>query len=538
MVRGIATALVVGASLLCASARADDLPLILANGRIAFSDSTGIASMNPDGSGQWGVELQVGDTQPAWSPDGTKLAVVTHWAGREGIELLQPNGDALGMLTNDSGDAYPAWSPDGKTVAFTNGGGLYLIGTDGTGRRLLDANAGGGYIARPTWSSDGRTIAFSGYRSGPPPVNAGNHIYSVDVATGKETALTTGYSYDTNPAWSPDGKTIAFTSVRDGIQGFYAMNPDGTSVRRISSGTMYVDYAAWSPDGTQIAFAGNGQVGVMGSDGSNAHLLTGGYSSSFPAWQPVWSAPGCTITGTSANDLLVGGDGNDTICGLDGNDTLIGLGGNDTLVGGNGDDYLAGGTGHDQLEGGPGNDTIDARNGYSDVAAGGTGSDSAIISAAGGTYMSSIERPRVESDLAAWMPATADAFEPTNPSQLAFDGLIQDWWNSGSYPPHWIEVDLQYPRTIARVQLIAPQLGSDATVLLLGRSDVTQPYRLLNTFKGPFADLQEVDYSPKHPWTNVRYLRLEVGSADAWVSWREVEVYAPTAKKAKKKKKP
>lgn len=526
MVRGIATALVVGASLLCASARADDLPLATANGRIAFSDSTGIASMNLDGSGQWGVELQVGDTQPAWSPDGTKLAVVTHWAGREGIELLQPNGDALGMLTNDSGDAYPAWSPDGKTVAFTNGTDVFLINANGTGRRQLTNDSAYGYAQRPTWSPDGSTIAYGSYRG-----SAGQHIYAVDVATGKETALTTGSNYDTNPAWSPDGKTIAFTSSRDGLQGIFGMNPDGTSVRRISAGDMYVDFAAWSPDGTKIVFAGNGQVGVMGSDGSNAHLLTGGYSSSFPAWQPVRAMPGCTITGTSANDLLVGGDGNDTICGLDGNDTLIGMGGNDTLVGGNGDDYLAGGTGHDLLEGGPGNDTIDARNGTSDVAAGGTGSDAAIISAAGGTYMSSIERPRVEADLAAWMPATADAYEPTNPPQLAFDGLIQDWWNSGSYPPHWVEVDLQYPRTIGRVQLIAPQLGSDATVLLLGRSDVTQPYRLLNTFKGPFADLEEIDYAPKHPWASVRYLRLEVDSANAWVSWREVEVYGPKPKK-------
>ena len=123
--------------------------------------------------------------------------------------------------------------------------------------------------------------------------------------------------------------------------------------------------------------------------------------------------------------------------------------------------------------------------------------------------------------------------EPTNPSQLAFDGLIQDWWNSGSYPPHWVEVDLQYPRTIGRVRLVSPQIGSDATVLLLGRSADDQPFRLLHTFKGPFSDLQEVDYAPKQPWRSVRYLRLEVGSANAWVSWREIEVYAPM-RKAKK----
>jgi len=53
------------------------------------------------------------------------------------------------------------------------------------------------------------------------------------------------------------------------------------------------------------------------------------------------------LTGTSANNTLLGGWGNDTLSGLAGNDRLLGEQGNDTLIGGTGMDTLTGGTGRD-----------------------------------------------------------------------------------------------------------------------------------------------------------------------------------------------
>jgi Periplasmic component of the Tol biopolymer transport system len=95
------------------AARGASGPLV-ANGRIAFAAVGGLASMNPDGSGQWSVNLDVGDTQPAWSPDGTTLAAVSHWANKIGIIVQQPDGTNNWMLTTDPNDRYPSWSPDGR----------------------------------------------------------------------------------------------------------------------------------------------------------------------------------------------------------------------------------------------------------------------------------------------------------------------------------------------------------------------------------------------------------------------------------------
>lgn len=58
-----------------------------------------------------------------------------------------------------------------------------------------------------------------------------------------------------------------------------------------------------------------------------------------------------TLSGTTANDLIIGSAGADTI---------DGLGGDDCIIGGNGDDTLVGSDGVDVCIGGPGSDTLDA----------------------------------------------------------------------------------------------------------------------------------------------------------------------------------
>jgi len=77
-----------------------------------------------------------------------------------------------------------------------------------------------------------------------------------------------------------------------------------------------------------------------------------------PAASGTPSAPVCTITGTSGNDVLHGTPGDDVICGRGGKDRIHGRRGNDWLVGGAGHDRLVGDQGNDHLLGGGGSDHL------------------------------------------------------------------------------------------------------------------------------------------------------------------------------------
>jgi uncharacterized repeat protein (TIGR01451 family) len=96
----------------------------------------------------------------------------------------------------------------------------------------------------------------------------------------------------------------------------------------------------------------------------------------------VPNGSGCTIVGSSGDDVITGTADSDVICGLDGNDTLDGSTGRDTVRGGAGDDEVSGGDGNDTLTGGVGADSLMGGTGK-DLMQGGPGDDTL----AGGTQL-------------------------------------------------------------------------------------------------------------------------------------------------------
>ena len=74
-------------------------------------------------------------------------------------------------------------------------------------------------------SPDGRTIAF----------DLLGDIYTMPIAGGTPTRITSGLAYDQQPRFSPDGRQIAFTSDRGGGDNIWVMGADGSGARAITS---------------------------------------------------------------------------------------------------------------------------------------------------------------------------------------------------------------------------------------------------------------------------------------------------------------
>ncbi len=74
--------------------------------------------------------------------------------------FIRRRGETEARRTTHNGRSLePSWSPDGRQIAyarFGRGRGLYVMSSDGTGRRRVYGRS----VSRPVWSPDGTMIAF------------------------------------------------------------------------------------------------------------------------------------------------------------------------------------------------------------------------------------------------------------------------------------------------------------------------------------------------------------------------------------------
>jgi len=254
--------------------------------RIAFKfrGHAGIYTMAFDGTDVKSLTRHDNDFEPAWSPDGARIAFVIYKNSDQSLNIytiLADGSDVKQLTDNPSEDREPAWSPNGARIAFVRYSDrsthIYTMLADGSDVKQLTDNQS--YDREPAWSPDGARIVFS----------SGGDIYTMASDNGLDIRrLTDNQSDDREPAWSPDGARIAFASNRDGDYEIYTMAFDGTDVKQLTDNQSDDREPAWSHDGARIAFVGNDQIHTMTFDGTDVKQLTDNTRSFYTqlAWSP------------------------------------------------------------------------------------------------------------------------------------------------------------------------------------------------------------------------------------------------------------
>jgi len=237
------------------------------------------------------------NSQPAFSPDGQKLAFVQFLRGDPlGLWYATANGENA-TPTTTSGNV-PNWFPDGDQIAYVSnkekrsavwatslkkGNEQLIYGLDRDiqfarlspdGKRLVfnlaDAHGinnmwvdslGGGRPKQLTfdkelagfgcWSPDGRLIAYQMKRGDDA------FLMLMPAEGGEPIQLTSGHGRSWPYGFSPDGDKILFAGERNGIWNVYWFSRSTRQEKQLTNYTRmnaYVRYPSWSPLGTQVAY--------------------------------------------------------------------------------------------------------------------------------------------------------------------------------------------------------------------------------------------------------------------------------------------
>ena len=236
--------------------------------KLAFVRSGDIYVMNADGPGEPSniTNSSKNECSPTWSPDGTKIAysatteTCRYSTQAEFLSNLQDifvsnvdgSGEPVNLTNLYRGEADPAWSPDGTKIAFVRQS--YCDSDQGcsSGRfthRIFTMNAtdGSNQLQRtdsavnstfPDWAPNGARIAFS----------SAGVIYTMDFDGTDKVRVSQDSGYDSSPVYSPDGTKVAFTSTRiSGNSEVYTMGLNGGGLTNITN-DVADDYAPdWQP---------------------------------------------------------------------------------------------------------------------------------------------------------------------------------------------------------------------------------------------------------------------------------------------------
>ncbi len=203
------------------------------------------------------------DTHPAFSPDGRLIAFRS---GREGggIYIVPAQGGATRRICDFGYN--PAWSPDGTEIAVAThavldpltrspNSQIWRVSLETGQKRLIVKDDG----VQPSWSPDGQRIAYWSLSAG----HDGRILWTVPVDGGPAVkALDDGF-LNWNPVWSPDGHSLFFGSDRNGSFNLWRLPIEQSSglvsgkPQLVPASSPSAGFWSTSRDGRKVIFSAN-----------------------------------------------------------------------------------------------------------------------------------------------------------------------------------------------------------------------------------------------------------------------------------------
>ncbi len=243
----------------------------------------------------------LGDTTPAFSPDGKSLAFVRDTLDVREIYVLPLSGGSPAQIaplqiTFDHADIQGiAWTPQSDKLIFASSRqgqtSLWRISArGGTPQRL--PIAGAGWAMRPALSRNGNRLAYTS-------VTYSSSLWRASITSDHRIVrplekFISSTGLEEGPQYSPDGKRIVFQSTRTGYHEIWRADADGSNPIQLTHfAKNLTGTPRWSPDSRWISFdsrpEGHSHVFIINAEGGQPRQLTQGESENGVA---SWSVDG------------------------------------------------------------------------------------------------------------------------------------------------------------------------------------------------------------------------------------------------------
>ena len=238
----------------------------------------------------------LGDTTPAFSPDGKSLAFVRDTLDVREIYLLPLSGGSPTQITFDHADIQGiTWTPQSDKLIFASSRqgqvSLWSISAKGGTPQRLPI-AGAGWSTRPALNRKGNRLAYTS-------VVYSSSIWRASLTPDHKVTpplehFISSTGLEEGPQYSPDGKHLVFQSTRTGYHEIWRADADGSNPIQLTHfAKNLTGTPRWSPDSRWITFdsrpEGHSHVFVINAEGGQPRQLTKGESENGVA---SWSTDG------------------------------------------------------------------------------------------------------------------------------------------------------------------------------------------------------------------------------------------------------